>query len=129
MRNPITDPDTFTLDEFHRNIDLPDPEVQTPPPIEGDVIDTDDLFREPVGEWAKDAACAAPDLDPDWWFPSSQDALHDTTRIAMAICGTCPVQQPCLEHALRTNEQHGIWGGKSERARRRLRASYLRRSA
>jgi WhiB family redox-sensing transcriptional regulator len=84
-------------------------------------------LREPLGAWAAEAACI--DKPLDWWFPGSapnganldEVELAPTARIAMAICHTCPVEQQCLQHALRNDEVHGIWGGKSERARARLR--------
>lgn len=55
--------------------------------------------------------------DPELFFPSR----GDSGEAAKAICATCPVKEPCLEFALATNERHGIWGGMSERQRRRLR--------
>jgi WhiB family redox-sensing transcriptional regulator len=39
---------------------------------------------------------------------------------AKAICGLCPVRQPCLEHALVNREREGVWGGLTDRERRRL---------
>lgn len=83
------------------------------------------FIREPVGDWANDAACASPNVDPEWWF---SPRAHEAER-ALAICADCPVQQECLEHALRNHENHGIWGGKSERSRQRMAAAMRRRSA
>ncbi len=77
--------------------------------------------RPPTGPWAKDGACVDHPT-PEIWFPTS--ALDDDvdTRRAKAICRSCPVQVECLEHAVRVNEEFGIWGGESERGRRRIRA-------
>ena len=46
---------------------------------------------------------------------------HDDHRIAAAICNGCPVQEPCLEYALDNVERFGIFGGTTEKQRRRLR--------
>lgn len=52
----------------------------------------------------------------EWFFP---ERGADTTR-AKKICAGCPVLDVCREHGL--HERHGIWGGLSERERRRVRA-------
>jgi WhiB family redox-sensing transcriptional regulator len=56
-------------------------------------------------------------LNPDIFFPTRG---VDTTR-AIAICNTCRNRLNCLEYAMDTHMEHGIWGGTSERGRRRLR--------
>jgi WhiB family redox-sensing transcriptional regulator len=56
-------------------------------------------------------------LDPDLFFP----ARGASTAEAKAVCGQCVVQEQCLEYALTHRERFGIWGGLSERERRRLR--------
>ena len=45
---------------------------------------------------------------------------------AKAVCDQCPVKAPCLQFALETNQDSGIWGGTSEEERRRLRRAWLR---
>ena len=52
-----------------------------------------------------------------WWFP---ERGADVDR-ARGICDGCPVRAECLDWALTNGEHHGIWGGTSERERRRLR--------
>lgn len=65
--------------------------------------------------WMADAACAG--MDPDVFHPDrGEDA-----RPAKAICAACPVRQRCLDYALDARLKHGIWGGTSERERRRIR--------
>jgi len=64
--------------------------------------------------WRQQARCRG--VDPDIFFPVSDDDADD----AKAICATCPVRQPCLEWALSTREKSGVWGGLTERERRRL---------
>lgn len=46
----------------------------------------------------------------------------ETTSEAIAVCRTCPVQPQCLNDALINGERFGIWGGKSEKQRKRTRA-------
>lgn len=71
--------------------------------------------RPALGDWAADAACrweGAPDMHP-----------IDSVGVdeAIAFCRQCPVREVCLEHALVHNEEHGVWGGASERERKRMR--------
>lgn len=65
--------------------------------------------------WAAHAACA--NTSPDLFFPDK----GGSTAAARAVCATCPVTTECLDYALRWRIPHGIWGGTSERERRRLR--------
>lgn len=65
--------------------------------------------------WMLDAKCL--DADPEAFFPEK----GGSTREAKRICNACPVQDECLEWALDNEERFGIWGGMSERERRRLR--------
>jgi len=46
---------------------------------------------------------------------------------AKAVCETCPVKGPCLQFALATNQDSGIWGGTTEEDRRKLRRAYVAR--
>lgn len=64
--------------------------------------------------WAKDASCAG--IDPDIFFPTDGMGVEYARR----ICADCPTREPCLEYALRNRIDHGVWGGKSERERRRI---------
>ena len=54
--------------------------------------------------------------DPELFFPEK----GGSTRAAKAVCAGCPVRAQCLEHALAHDERFGVWGGTSERERRRL---------
>lgn len=65
--------------------------------------------------WMRKARCL--DADPEVFFPDK----GGSTREAKRICNACEVQQACLEWALEHDERFGIWGGTSERERRRLR--------
>lgn len=68
-----------------------------------------------VPPWHDDAACRG--MDPELWFPRR----GEPTRPAQDVCATCPVVADCLDWALGNGEQFGIWGGTSERERRRMR--------
>ncbi len=50
------------------------------------------------------------------FFPSDGGGVE----VARRICSTCPVKEPCLQYALRNHIAHGVWGGASERERRRI---------
>ena len=65
--------------------------------------------------WQDGAACK--DTWDDTWFPEK----GASTRWAKRICGQCEVRSECLEYALASNEQWGVWGGLSERERRQIR--------
>lgn len=64
--------------------------------------------------WQADALCAQ--TDPEAFFPEKGGSTRDAKR----ICTTCDVRGECLEYALQNDERFGIWGGLSERERRKL---------
>ena len=65
--------------------------------------------------WQTDSLCAQ--TDPEAFFPEK----GGSTRDAKKICISCEVRNQCLEYALANDERFGIWGGLSERERRKLR--------
>ncbi|WP_309617398.1 WhiB family transcriptional regulator [Salinibacterium sp.] len=65
--------------------------------------------------WQSDSLCAQ--TDPEAFFPEK----GGSTRDAKKICTSCEVRNQCLEYALENDERFGIWGGLSERERRKLR--------
>ena len=65
-------------------------------------------------EWMAQGACAS--VPPSTFFPSDGAGVE----VARKICAQCPVQEPCLEYALANRIDHGVWGGCSERERRRI---------
>ncbi|MGH3719900.1 MAG: WhiB family transcriptional regulator [Pseudonocardiaceae bacterium] len=65
-------------------------------------------------DWQERALCAQ--TDPEAFFPEK----GGSTREAKRICAGCEVRAECLEYALTFDERFGIWGGLSERERRRL---------
>jgi WhiB family redox-sensing transcriptional regulator len=70
--------------------------------------------------WRKNALCK--DTDPELFFPvgNTGQALMQITE-AKKVCQECTVQRECLEFALETNQDCGIWGGTSEDERRQIR--------
>ena len=66
-------------------------------------------------DWQTRANCMG--VDPDLFFPER----GASTREAKEVCRGCGVREDCLEYALANGEKFGIWGGLSERERRRLR--------
>lgn len=77
------------------------------------------------GDWVHDAACAP--HPKEWWFPDGdrRTIWHQSAR-AKTICNTCPVREECLAYAIENDERYGIWGGTSQRERRRLRQAVVR---
>ena len=65
-------------------------------------------------EWMTDGVCAQ--VDPELWFPEK----GGSTREAKQLCARCPVHPECLAYALANDERFGVWGGASERDRRRM---------
>ena len=77
-------------------------------------------------EWRLESACR--DTDPDLFFPVGTTGLAlDQIRAAKTICRKCSVRSDCLEYALVTNQESGVWGGTSEDERRKLRKAWLNR--
>lgn len=77
-----------------------------------------------VADWQELAACRA--SDPTLFFPvgTTGPAVEQIAR-AVAVCATCPVEDTCLQYALETNQESGVWGGYAEEDRRRLRKRWL----
>ncbi|ASR85352.1 WhiB family transcription factor [Mycobacterium phage Tierra] len=67
------------------------------------------LFGQPVQPeaWEADALCAQ--VDPELFFPDK----GQSSKPAKAICAACPVREVCLDRALASGEQFGIWGGET----------------
>ena len=65
-------------------------------------------------EWMAEGNCST--IAPSTFFPSDGVGVD----AARKICQDCPVKAPCLEYALVNRIDHGVWGGTSERERRRI---------
>lgn len=77
-------------------------------------------------EWRELGSCRK--LDTTMFFPIGQTGEAEV-KIARAkrVCLTCPVRQECLEFAVTTNQEYGIWGGCSEEERRVIRRQWRAR--
>ena len=92
-----------------------------PDPIESfDVAPATPAMLTPDDElWQEKALCAQ--TDPEAFFPEK----GGSTREAKRICLGCEVRDACLDYALAHDERFGIWGGLSERERRRLKRGII----
>ncbi|MGH9064751.1 MAG: WhiB family transcriptional regulator [Acidimicrobiales bacterium] len=75
-------------------------------------------------DWRKQAACRH--SPPDLFFPvgTTGPALSQI-EAAKSVCRSCEAQSACLEFALATNQESGVWGATSEEERRKLRKAWL----
>lgn len=64
--------------------------------------------------WRQHSACRG--VDPEIFYPGTDEEAGP----AKAICETCVVRETCLDHALNLRERDGVWGGATERERRRM---------
>ena len=69
---------------------------------------------EDAESWQAIAACQ--DIETNVFFPSDSRGVEAARR----ICQNCVVKEECLDYALQTRQDHGVWGGASERERRRI---------
>jgi WhiB family transcriptional regulator, redox-sensing transcriptional regulator len=77
-------------------------------------------------DWRDFAACR--DTDPDLFFPvGTTGPAIEQIDSAKQVCNQCEAQVACLEFALASNQDSGVWGGTSEEERRALRKQWLAR--
>lgn len=84
------------------------------PQAEHRMLDPYESVEYGTPAWYELALCAQ--TDPEAFFPEK----GGSTREAKRVCASCPVAKRCLEYALENDERFGIWGGLSERERRKL---------
>jgi len=78
---------------------------------------------EVTEDWRADAACS--DIDPDLFFPVGVTGpAVGHIAAAKAVCAGCSASRACLEFAITTNQEYGVWGGTSEEERRVLRRAW-----
>ena len=98
--------------------DAPDDLLDDDPDLQADgrgvVVPLVPVPVDPAGDWKDAALCA--ETDPEAFFPEK----GGSTREAKKVCTSCEVRVECLDFALANDERFGIWGGLSERERRRL---------
>ncbi|MFI8266495.1 MULTISPECIES: WhiB family transcriptional regulator [unclassified Streptomyces] len=81
-------------------------------------------------QWQLRAACR--NLGPGrFYHPAGErgEERDDRDEAAKRVCAVCPVREACLDHALRTREPFGVWGGLTEEERRALPEQTGRRTA
>ncbi|WP_333750104.1 WhiB family transcriptional regulator [Streptomyces sp. IBSBF 2394] len=78
--------------------------------------------------WRNRSACR--EEDPDLFFPigNTGPALLQIEE-AKAVCRRCPVMERCLQWALESGQEHGVWGGLDEDERRRMKRRAARKRA
>lgn len=90
------------------------------PRVDIDKIKTRGIGSAAFGDWRDDGACK--NQDPDLFFPiGSTGPAAEQAEEAKAICNTCDVREQCLEFALASGQDSGIWGGLTEDERKTLR--------
>ncbi|GAA1710499.1 hypothetical protein GCM10009809_03550 [Isoptericola hypogeus] len=94
---------------FPSEVDRESERVAPVLPLFGEVADDETLLG-----WQERALCAQ--TDPEAFFPEK----GGSTREAKKVCTSCEVRAECLDYALANDERFGIWGGLSERERRKL---------
>lgn len=83
-------------------------------------------FDWDTDDWRPRSACR--DTDPNLFFPiGTTGPAIDQIESAKAVCRQCEVQGACLEFALATNQEAGVWGATSEEERRALRKAWMAR--
>jgi hypothetical protein len=70
----------------------------------------------PAPDWT-DAVCR--EVDPELFFPIG-DTSYRQIEDAKKVCAGCPIRSKCLDWALETRQDSGVWGGLSERERREI---------
>lgn len=69
------------------------------------------LFSIAPQPWTKYAECTDPSVNPDWFFPEAKTADAYEIATALRICASCRVKNQCLNYAIETYPNDGIWGG------------------
>jgi WhiB family redox-sensing transcriptional regulator len=81
-------------------------------------------FAWDEADWRMAAACR--DTEPDLFFPvGTTGPAVDQIESAKRVCNACESNKACLEFALATNQESGVWGGTTEEERRKLRKQWL----
>ncbi len=85
-----------------------------------------EYIHDPEFGWRVDAACR--DTSPELFFPvGTTGQAVEQIAAAKTVCTGCSARIPCLEYALATNQDSGVWGATSEEDRRHLRRTYISR--
>ncbi len=79
------------------------------------LLDTKFRYRNPTGDWSDQAACRG--MDINIFFPGQGQDVRE----AKAVCRACPVREDCKRYAYENREMFGVWGGTTEKERKRAR--------
>ena len=112
---------------YLRNVEYPPSSISPHPTLTGARMALTWIRPESVAAetWRLGASCRS--TDPDLFFPVGTTGLAiDHIASAKAVCAACAVQAPCLEFAIETNQDSGVWGGTSEDERRQIRRRRMR---
>lgn len=83
-------------------------------------MESTDIIAPNHESWRSAARCS--EMDTTMFFPIGVTGSAEMQiQTAKAICTSCPVEDKCLEYAINTNQEYGIWGGKDEEERRIIR--------
>lgn len=74
--------------------------------------------------WERQAACG--NCDPEMFFPRPGLTYDTAIKDAKRICESCPVEDKCLDYAMKTRQEYGVWGGQSQEERATMRRRRLR---
>ena len=91
-----------------------------------DELSPEDLEYE-GDDWVDKAFCKKNKVDTELFFPDR--GRHNIPGLIAVTCQRCEVRKECLAFAIRNEIRHGVWGGTSERQRRRLRREIKRKVA
>lgn len=91
--------------------------TQAIPTTSTETTSDEQMSNSSSDDWRARAACAAPDVNPEWFFP----APGESQQTAKRICGVCPVRAQCLAWAQDHEVPAGIFGGMSADRRRKAR--------
>ena len=94
--------------------------------LRGPAVPRARFTSDPNDGWRKRAACR--DANPELFFSVGQGPDAEAfTEAAKKVCGRCPVRKQCLDWALTTDQDYGVWGGLTEDERRAAQGRRRRR--
>jgi WhiB family redox-sensing transcriptional regulator len=116
------EPETFTLEQYHRQVPVaPTVPGERPEPVPSVERAWEAVMHARRGtEWMRDAACKG--MNPALFFPNRGD--NRAIRAARKVCDGCPVREKCDIYAMDNRMHHGMWGGRTEMDRKASRRRY-----
>jgi WhiB family redox-sensing transcriptional regulator len=90
----------------------------------GNALALSSNVNPPSTDWRHQALCSDTSGSRLFFPVGVTGAAEMQIRQAKAVCNECPVKDPCLEYAVTSNQEYGVWGGTSEEERRVLRRAW-----